>query len=891
MKSIKNITSQVRVVPALVAAAWLLQAGVAHAESDTFCTGKGRSGALSVGAANTVVNTYAPVTSDVAAGARTLPVGAATGAASTFAVGDMVMIWQVGGLAQSEAPSGAGASLDLGSVAGGAVGRYELARVKSFDGTDVTLTKDTIYSYAAGVTQLVLVPEYTTVSIAAAGGVTAPAWNGSVGGIVAFLATGAVTNDGVVSVAGKGFRGGVVLSNSGHSGCTALDGLSSAGGGARKGEGGVTGVSTAGAASALNSGRGNRGPGGGGGNCHNAGGGGGGNFGPGGAGGNSYDGNRAVGGSGGAALVFSTSDHLMLGGGGGAGDDNNARGSSGGAGGGVLFLRAASASGGQYLADGLFVGGTGAGDGQGGGGAGGTLAVAVTGALDCATMSANGGKGGNVGSGHGGGGGGGGGRIATFGTGGACVTSSTAGAAGAGGNTGATGTGTTGSTPPEPAIVVTPCDYGRGTCGGCTGAADCATLTGVPFCRAADAKCVSCLADSDCGGGTPWCDVGVGTCRARLANGSALPVDTAHTSPVLDGVCSGPAAVLTCSSGVCDTRDNQCGYANAGASVCTVASAGTVCRSGACSASASVCVPAGGCAADTDCNTASEWCNVSTLSCVQKSTNGTALPSDGAHGAPVLDGSCTVAAATLTCASGACDTRDNQCGYGNGAGSSCSAANAAAVCRSGLCSTSGTCIAPASCAADGDCAGGWCNLSTATCAGKTPNGETMASDPAHTTPLLDGACSGAAATLTCASGVCDSADNRCGLADGTAGCTAATAAQICRTGNCKSSGVCGKDPVGADAGAQRNDASAPGGDAAAPRSDASVALADAGGNGGTGTGAPGSDASTGSSGATGGASASADSGGCSTQGGTGSTSTWALLTVAALGLIKRRRAA
>ncbi len=42
MKSIKRVMSHGHVVPALLAAAWLLQARIARAEADSFGTGKGR---------------------------------------------------------------------------------------------------------------------------------------------------------------------------------------------------------------------------------------------------------------------------------------------------------------------------------------------------------------------------------------------------------------------------------------------------------------------------------------------------------------------------------------------------------------------------------------------------------------------------------------------------------------------------------------------------------------------------------------------------------------------------------------------------------------------------------------------------------------------------------
>ena len=55
--------------------------------------------------------------------------------------------------------------------------------------------------------QAVIVPQYLSVSVAAGGTLTAPAWDGSQGGILVFQSAGAITVSGTVTMAGKGFRG------------------------------------------------------------------------------------------------------------------------------------------------------------------------------------------------------------------------------------------------------------------------------------------------------------------------------------------------------------------------------------------------------------------------------------------------------------------------------------------------------------------------------------------------------------------------------------------------------------------------------------------------------------------------------------------------------------
>ena len=71
-------------------------------------------------------------------------------------------------------------------------------------------------------------------------------------------------------------------------------------------------------------------------------------------------------------------------------------------------------------------------------------------------------------------------------------------------------------------------------------------------------------------------------CVPKVANGQPVPSDPAHSNPTLGGTCTAAAAALTCTSGVCDTKDNLCGYAS-GDGPCTMGNGGTVCRSGMCS--------------------------------------------------------------------------------------------------------------------------------------------------------------------------------------------------------------------------------------------------------------------------------------------------------------------
>jgi hypothetical protein len=363
---------------------------------DTFGLGTGRDGALTVSTVNQIINVHAEVTAPLAPGDTTIEVGNDTG----FAAGDLVMVLQTTGIVP-EPPSGAATALDLSNDP---VGRWELARVASVGGRVLRLTQPLLYSYPGRVTQLIRVPEYTTVTLNSDGVLVPRPWNGSVGGVVAFLATGTFTNNGQIFASGRGFRGGQPAEQSDEIGCAGLDEPAPLG--AQKGEGiAVTryGTAATGRGAVANAGAG--------GVCLKSGGGGGGNGGSGGRGGNtdlSEDGNRAVGGGGGARLIFSPVDHLLMGGGGGAGHSTEV---AGGAGGGIVFIRANRMSGtGRIFASGGF-GGSATNAGSGGG-AGGTIHLRFIESASCGSIQAAGGAGGNSNSSAmGPGGGGGGGRV------------------------------------------------------------------------------------------------------------------------------------------------------------------------------------------------------------------------------------------------------------------------------------------------------------------------------------------------------------------------------------------------------------------------------------------------------------------------------------------------
>jgi uncharacterized protein (TIGR03382 family) len=374
----------------------------ALAGPDVYGLGDGTDGPGGASVINTVINRYARVTTAASAGSTSVLIASNPG----IVAGDLVMVIQMTGI-NPEPSSGTPGPTDISNDP---VGRWELGRVALITATTVTLTEPLLYSYAVPGSQVIRVPEYSTVDISGTGSIIASPWNGLTGGVVAFLATGPVTNFGSISATTRGFRAGPSVQDTAtdRTGCTSLDEPVGAAG--RKGEGiafSRYGGTQGGSGRVTN--------GAGGGLCLKAGGGGGGNGGAGGQGGNSdltLDGARAVGGQGGTALLYSELTRLVPGGGGGAGHASGSAGQPGGAGGGIIFFRAASLEGnGNIVANGVNAGAS-TGQGGGGGGAGGTIHMRLSGPATCNLLQAPGGSGSSTTTANiGPGGGGGGGRI------------------------------------------------------------------------------------------------------------------------------------------------------------------------------------------------------------------------------------------------------------------------------------------------------------------------------------------------------------------------------------------------------------------------------------------------------------------------------------------------
>jgi hypothetical protein len=421
------------------------------------------------GALTGVINTYYPGTATANAGATSIQLGTSRGAATPIAVGNLLLVMQMQDAAiDSDNDDGYGngtaGTPASGYTAANNVGFYEFVRATNavpvgggtvnIVGTGTGTGLLNTYTNAAATAtqgqrrfQVVRVPQYTFAILTS--GLTAAAWNGTTGGILALDANQQVTLGGTVSLNGLGFRAGAGAQLTGSAGGADTDyrNLASLPFHGTKGEGiagtprfmynAATGANIDTGVEGYPNGsmaRGAPGNAGGGGtdgnpdvNDENAGGGGGGNGGAGGLGGNSWSSNLATGGFGGATFAQVATNRLVMGGGGGGGSRNNTPGvaaaGSGAAGGGIVIIRARVIAGtGTITVNGADAFTDTLNDGAGGGGAGGSILIStLSGNLTGLTVRANGGRGGDAwrtepangtpGERHGPGGGGGGGII------------------------------------------------------------------------------------------------------------------------------------------------------------------------------------------------------------------------------------------------------------------------------------------------------------------------------------------------------------------------------------------------------------------------------------------------------------------------------------------------
>ncbi len=345
------------------------------------------------------INSYTNVT---AISGSVVSVGSAAG----LAVGDKVLLIQMKGatITTGNVPA-------FGTITGyGNAGNYEYLTVASIAGTNVTMTTNPCQTYSmTGAVQLVRVPVYTNPTVTAP--LTCTDWNGTIGGIIAFEATGTLTMNANIVVTGNGFRGGVIATG----GFSCNDPNYSNGTTGKKGEG------IAAAPAGQDANRAPLANGGGGSNTGNPGAGGGGNFGVGGRGGVDWSGcgTTTSYGLGGFALTMSTTKAFMGGGGGGGFRDNGLTCTNGMDGAGLVFIKANQITGNGFTiqANGVDQTVNTDSEGAGAGGAGGGVYLWCPTYTTTLNINIKGGNGGSInntlwnGYCHGPGGGGGGGYV------------------------------------------------------------------------------------------------------------------------------------------------------------------------------------------------------------------------------------------------------------------------------------------------------------------------------------------------------------------------------------------------------------------------------------------------------------------------------------------------
>ena len=112
---------------------------------------------------------------------------------------------------------------------GTGAGTWQRNKIASYTAGTITLVAALNATYTdsgASQAQVRVLKEYTNVTIDSAKTYTAKAWDGNVGGILAFLASGTIAGPGTINATGKGFRGGagvnVTPPNNGYQGESSL---------------------------------------------------------------------------------------------------------------------------------------------------------------------------------------------------------------------------------------------------------------------------------------------------------------------------------------------------------------------------------------------------------------------------------------------------------------------------------------------------------------------------------------------------------------------------------------------------------------------------------------------------------------------------------------------
>lgn len=172
----------------------------------------GKDGVGIITASNQTVNKYSPVSVSIAASSNTVEVANIN--LLSICPGDLIMVYQA-----------QGASMDIsntnsyGNILGyNSAGLYEFKYVQSVSGNIITTQTTFTNSYSvSGKTQVVKVPQYSTLTINSGASIVPKPWKDTTisstayrfGGIVVVHSAN-IVNNGTITATGFGFRGGIV---------------------------------------------------------------------------------------------------------------------------------------------------------------------------------------------------------------------------------------------------------------------------------------------------------------------------------------------------------------------------------------------------------------------------------------------------------------------------------------------------------------------------------------------------------------------------------------------------------------------------------------------------------------------------------------------------------
>ncbi len=155
------------------------------ANATQYYVGDGSDGALTISSTQTEDSVKSNITAQASSGQKNITVNSASG----FSSGNWVFVIQI---------KGTGA------------GNYEFTKIDSISSNTLTMKGNLTNTYQSTGAQVIKVKQYSSVTVDYGGVWTASAWDGTVGGILVAMVNGDVTlnNDGSITMAGKGFRGG-----------------------------------------------------------------------------------------------------------------------------------------------------------------------------------------------------------------------------------------------------------------------------------------------------------------------------------------------------------------------------------------------------------------------------------------------------------------------------------------------------------------------------------------------------------------------------------------------------------------------------------------------------------------------------------------------------------